>query len=736
MTDPWVTAAQEQEDCERQTVIEKTGDLTISGGNSVSNTNSTSDGWGGDSQGGFRSNNSSSAFGSGIARGGSTFGGSGGAAQSQAQSGAGRGFGTTFGGSSRGGGAADHGGQFDNKFGGQWNAGDTAANATESSKETAPAPQQSNGGRTFGSTAFGASSSGASTFGNRSNETFQGGRGFGGGAANRFGSQGGKGSFEGSQFGAGGRMNEPSRFDASTPPFRYDQPPPNISNSGGGGGYDQEAADNSFGERKSSDSSAGGLGQNPRRASQEAGGEIPIWTSNHQTMPPVASADSFQSSFDEDARPAPKADIALLNKLVHKKLEEVGEVQIKLPNQQQDPTSPLYSVKSFEDLRLKESLVKALYKMGFQQPSKIQEAALPILLVEPPQNLIAQSQSGTGKTAAFVLTMLSRVKAEDKFAQCICLAPTYELALQIGKVVEEMSQFMPDVKLRYAIRGEMVERGQKVQEQIIIGTPGKMLDWLIKYRCIDATKIKCFVLDEADVMISQQGHQDQSVRIHNEIERANPNCQCLLFSATYDDQVVAFAETIIPNPMLITLRPEEQALNNIKQFYVLCSGRDDKYEAMLNLYGGLTIGSAIIFCYTRKSAAWLTERLQQRGHAVTLLTGELPIEERALIIQQFKDGHHKVLITTNVCARGIDVSQVSIVINYDPPITVDKQPDFETYLHRIGRTGRFGKAGIAINFCDSDFAFSIIKAIADHFGKPIEQLDTADTEQLEAIEKE
>lgn len=152
--------------------------------------------------------------------------------------------------------------------------------------------------------------------------------------------------------------------------------------------------------------------------------------------------------------------------------------------------------------------------MGFNRPSRIQENALPMMLAQPPQNLIAQSQSGTGKTAAFSLAVLSHVNPANKWTQCLCIAPTYELALQIGQVIEQMGKFCPDVKLSYAIRGNRMQRGVKVQEQIVIGTPGTVLDWCTKLKAIDPKKITMFVLDEADVMIGTQGHRDQSIRIH------------------------------------------------------------------------------------------------------------------------------------------------------------------------------------------------------------------------------
>lgn len=152
--------------------------------------------------------------------------------------------------------------------------------------------------------------------------------------------------------------------------------------------------------------------------------------------------------------------------------------------------------------------------MGFNAPSKIQETALPTLLADPPQNMIAQSQSGTGKTAAFVLAMLSRVDTSKDYPQVLCLSPTYELAIQTGEVAAKMAQFCPEIKLRFAVRGEEIARNAKITDHIIIGTPGKILDWALKFRVFDVKKIRVFVLDEADVMIATQGHQDQCIRIH------------------------------------------------------------------------------------------------------------------------------------------------------------------------------------------------------------------------------
>lgn len=421
-----------------------------------------------------------------------------------------------------------------------------------------------------------------------------------------------------------------------------------------------------------------------------------------------------------------KAEISVLQKLLRSGLvKNKADLEVL----RKDPTSPLHSVKSFEALHLKPMLLKGVYGMGFNAPSKIQETALPVLLADPPCNMIAQSQSGTGKTAAFVLTMLSRVDSTKNHPQCLCLAPTYELALQIGEVTREMSKHMQGLEVTMAVRGERVARGQKLNSHILIGTPGTVVDWAFKFKSFDIRQIRVFVLDEADVMISLQGHQDQSYRL----QRGLSDCQMLLFSATYDKSVMDFAEKIIPNdPIIIKLRREEESLDNIKQYYIECNNQQEKFEALSNIYSAISIGQSMIFCHTRKMASWLAEKMTKDGHAVGLLSGELPIEMRADIIKRFRDGKEKVLITTNVSARGIDVEQVTVVVNFDLPLTMDNKPDCETYLHRIGRTGRFGKNGIAINFVDGHRSMTTLRYIEKHFQRNISKLDADD---LDAIEK-
>jgi ATP-dependent RNA helicase DDX19/DBP5 len=247
----------------------------------------------------------------------------------------------------------------------------------------------------------------------------------------------------------------------------------------------------------------------------------------------------------------------------------------------------------------KQELLKGVYAMGYNNPSKIQETALPTLLADPPENMIAQSQSGTGKTAAFTLAMLSRVDTTKDYPQVLCLSPTYELAIQTGEVAARMAKFCPDILIRYAVRGEEIQRGERLRDHVIIGTPGKVLDWAIKFRAFDLQKISVFVLDEADVMIAQQGHQDQCIRLHAKL---NVNtCQMMLFSATWDRKIMEFAEHMIKEPITIKLKKEEEVLDNIKQYYVKCRDQNQKYNAISNIYGVITVGQAIIFCQVSKT---------------------------------------------------------------------------------------------------------------------------------------
>jgi len=411
---------------------------------------------------------------------------------------------------------------------------------------------------------------------------------------------------------------------------------------------------------------------------------------------------------------------------LEKKLESKdGLRRGKIIVEQDDPNSPLYSAHSFEELNLKPELLKGvLVGMAFNKPSKIQEIALPIILGPQPKNLIAQAQSGTGKTAAFSLCMLSRADPAVDFPQSMCVCPTRELARQIMDNVKKMGQFT-NLKYQLVIKDESFPKS--IKSQIIVGTPGKILD-LIKTRTLDCSKIKTFVLDEADVMIDKAALGDQSVKIKKSLPK---NCQVLLFSATYKPEVRKFAEKIVPQPCVqIKLKRKELSLEGIQQLYIDCKTEENKFNVLSDLYAYLTVGQSIIFVHTRKTAQELTRKMIEAGHTVSLLHGgeDMSSTERDKVIDDYREGKTKVLISTNVLARGIDILQVMLVINYDLPLDGENKPDPQTYLHRIGRSGRFGRKGIAINFVADPVSKQHVKFFEQFFQRPITEFPVAKIE--------
>jgi ATP-dependent RNA helicase DDX19/DBP5 len=402
-------------------------------------------------------------------------------------------------------------------------------------------------------------------------------------------------------------------------------------------------------------------------------------------------------------------------------------VEVKLADLQADPNNPLFSVKSFEDLQLSEALLKGIRNMNFRKPSKVQEKALPLLLMNPPTNMIAQSQSGTGKTAAFSLNILSRIDLSNPEPQALALAPSRELARQILGVITHMGQFMDGLKTMAAIP-DPSRRGQQFNAQVLVGTPGTVQD-MLRRRLINPKHIKILVLDEADNMLDQQGLGDQCTRVKALLPK---DIQTVLFSATFPPNVIAYAKRFAPNANTLTLAHEELTIEGIKQLYIDIDKDNDKYATLLKFYGLMTQASSIIFVRTRRTAEELEQRMVAEGHKVAQLSGALEGPERDRVIDQFRSGEAKVLITTNVLARGIDVQSVTMVINYDVPTMangIDADP--ETYLHRIGRTGRFGRVGVALTFVHDKASWQQLHAIASYFKTDLHPIDTSDWDAVE-----
>ncbi|KAL8806533.1 MAG: hypothetical protein Q9182_001316 [Xanthomendoza sp. 2 TL-2023] len=416
------------------------------------------------------------------------------------------------------------------------------------------------------------------------------------------------------------------------------------------------------------------------------------------------------------------------------------DVDIKLSDVQADPNNPLYSLKRFEDLGVDANILKGIYEMRFTKPSKIQEKALPLLLANPPQNMIGQSQSGTGKTAAFVLNILIRLDLSTPEArqrpQAMVLAPSRELARQIHGVIQIMGRYVQGLQIASSIPADRDSRGKFLEGQVVVGTPGTTMD-LIKKRMINPSGIKILVLDEADNMLDQQGLGDQCLRVKKMLP---PGIQVVLFSATFPDVVVQYAEKFAPNSNQITLRHEELTVEGIKQLYLDCQSEHAKYDNLVKLYGLMTIGSSIIFVKTRNTAREIERRMNAENHQCACLTGEFEGSQRDVVIDSFRKGIAKVLITTNVLSRGIDVQSVSLVINYDLPDLAPHDPhradghlaDTQTYLHRIGRTGRFGRVGVSISLVSGRRDFMIMHEIENYFGIKMQGLNHEDWDEVES----
>ncbi|KAF3931937.1 hypothetical protein ABW20_dc0101259 [Dactylellina cionopaga] len=322
---------------------------------------------------------------------------------------------------------------------------------------------------------------------------------------------------------------------------------------------------------------------------------------------------------------------------------------------------------------------------------------------------------------AFVLSMLTRVDLTKDVPQALCLAPSRELARQILAVVDNMGTFA-GVKTQFAVP-LAVERGKNINAQIVVGTPGTVLD-CIKRRILSTRDIKMLCLDEADNMLDQQGLGDQCFRVRSAMPK---DIQVLLFSATFPQKVVDYADKFAPGANKLTLKQEELTVDGIKQLYMDCESDEEKYQTILKLYELMTIGQSVIFVRKRENANELHRRMTADGHTVSSLHGAFDGTERDKIIDDFRFGRSKVLITTNVIARGIDIASVSLVVNYDLPTLADgRTPDFETYLHRIGRTGRFGRIGASVSFVQDQLSWQQMDAIQRHFNSQMTRIDTSD----------
>lgn len=327
-------------------------------------------------------------------------------------------------------------------------------------------------------------------------------------------------------------------------------------------------------------------------------------------------------------------------------------------------------------------------------------------------DVIAQAQSGTGKTATFSISALQKLDQNLKACQALILAPTRELAQQIQKVVVAIGDFM-NIECHACIGGTSVRDDMKaLQEgpQIVVGTPGRVQD-MIQRRVLKTDNMKMFILDEADEMLSR-GFTEQ---IYDIFQLLPQSTQVVLLSATMPQDVLEVTTKFMRDPVRILVKKDELTLEGIKQFYIAVEKEDWKLDTLSDLYETVTITQAVIFCNTRRKVDWLTDKLTSRDFTVSAMHGDMDQTQRDLIMKEFRSGSSRVLIATDLLARGIDVQQVSLVINYDLPA------NRENYIHRIGRGGRFGRKGVAINFVTADDV-RMMREIEQFYSTQIEEM--------------
>ena len=371
------------------------------------------------------------------------------------------------------------------------------------------------------------------------------------------------------------------------------------------------------------------------------------------------------------------------------------------------------AVASFDDMGLEEALLRGIYSFGFERPSAIQQRA--IVPLAGGGDMVAQAQSGTGKTGAFVIGTLQRIDFAERCCQAILLSPTRELAAQTEFVVSHMGEYVrrgnPFVAM-FVGGTPWQEDVRRIRQGVLVavGTPGRMLDH-IRRGTLRVDKVTVCVLDEADEMLSQ-GFQQQVYDIFQYLPR---DVQLALFSATMPQCVVDLTRNFMRGDALrILVEAEKLTLEGIRQFYVAVE-EGWKLETLLDLYESVSIGQSVVFCNTRQRVAWLAGEMNDRNHTVSCMYAEMSKPERERVMATFRSGSSRVLLSTDLLARGIDVQHVSFVVNYELP------PSKECYLHRIGRAGRFGRRGVAINLV-SPRDVGTLEGLQRHYGVTIEEL--------------
>lgn len=372
----------------------------------------------------------------------------------------------------------------------------------------------------------------------------------------------------------------------------------------------------------------------------------------------------------------------------------MNELNSECNKEEPETIDSSHEINSWDELEIHTDILRGIFAYGFEKPSPIQQKS--ILPIINGKDIIAQAQSGTGKTAAFAIGALAILNMEINNTQILVLSPTRELTIQTGLVMSTMGSMMVNSK-KEPLRVQTLFGGSAIEESsgfsskntphIICGCPGRVTDMLRRDR-ISCKNIKLVILDEADEMLSS-GFKEQ---VYNIFQYFNSDIQVALFSATLPQSVYPITDKIMRNPIKISVKTEMLTLEGIGQFYVAVDDDRQKYATLKHLFSFLSVSQCIIYCNSVKRVADLYDAMCEDEFPVCCIHSNMEKSAREFAFNEFRSGKSRVMISSNVTARGIDIQQVSIVINFDLPKCV------HTYLHRIGRSGRWGRKGVGINF--------------------------------------
>ena len=375
----------------------------------------------------------------------------------------------------------------------------------------------------------------------------------------------------------------------------------------------------------------------------------------------------------------------------------------------------LHEVNSWDELDVSPEILRGIYASGFEKPSPIQRRAIKPLM--DGKDIIGQAQSGTGKTATFTIGALTHVKVEEKTTQVLVLSPTRELSIQTANVMKMVGSMMDGLTVQTLVGGSSIDEDSSNLKNnvphVITGCPGRVYDMMRREKIV-SKNIKLIIMDEADEMLST-GFKEQ---VYNILQNLKNDVQVALFSATLPDYIHSITSKFMRDPVKIYVKAEQLTLEGISQYYVAVENDMQKYDTLKDLYSVISVSQCIIYANSVKRVSDLYDAMTEDGFPVCRIHSNMEKKDRDQAFLDFKTGRYRVLISSNVTSRGIDIQQVSVVINFDVPKCV------HNYLHRIGRSGRWGRKGVGINLVTRR-DMSKLREIEQHYSTQIDEMPAA-----------